>query len=77
MEELYDPQLAQHHLEAQRARGGHHLNHLAAPLGQQPGEPSADQSATRAHEPEQPGRRERPATTRAGLAADQLLLEDL
>ena len=33
MEELYDPGLAQHHLEAQRSRGGHHLTHLAASLG--------------------------------------------
>ena len=77
MEELYDPQLAQHHLEAQRARGGHHLNHLAAPLGQQPGEPSAYQNTTRTRQPQHSGHRERPATNSASMGADQLPLEDL
>jgi hypothetical protein len=33
MQDLYDPALAAHHLAAQRERGGHHLAHLPAPLG--------------------------------------------
>jgi hypothetical protein len=33
MEELYDPALAEGHLDAQRDRGGHHLEHLPAPIG--------------------------------------------
>jgi hypothetical protein len=32
MEELQDPALAEHHLAAQRDRGGHYLDHLPAPL---------------------------------------------
>ena len=32
MEELYDPAPAEHHLAAQRDRGGHYLAHLPAPL---------------------------------------------
>jgi hypothetical protein len=75
MEELYDPELAQHHIEAQRARGGHHLTHLAAPLGDQPNpEPSANPKTPPAPEPQHPS--ERPAT-KGGRRADQLLLEDL
>ena len=33
MEELYDPAVAEGHLAAQRDRGGHHLDHLPAPVG--------------------------------------------
>jgi hypothetical protein len=32
MEELHDPALAEHHLAAQRDRGGHYLDHMPAPL---------------------------------------------
>ena len=80
MEELYDPELAQHHLDAQRARGGHHLTHLAAPLGRQPRpEPSVDQDGAparraRAKRAADERRRDERAPARR---ADQLLLEDL
>ena len=33
MPDLFDPALAEHHLAAQRQRGGRHLTHLPAPLG--------------------------------------------
>jgi hypothetical protein len=33
MQDLYDPALAEHHLAAQRERGGHYPAHLPAPLG--------------------------------------------
>jgi TraM recognition site of TraD and TraG len=33
MQNLYDPALAEHHLAAQRERGGRYLAHLPAPLG--------------------------------------------
>jgi hypothetical protein len=77
MEELYDPQLAQHHIDAQRTRGGHHLAHLAAELGDQPSPDPVEQNANQARQPEKTRRRERPATKAAGPGAGQLLLEDL
>jgi hypothetical protein len=36
MQGLYQQQLADHHLAAQRRRGGHYLTHLPAPLGPPP-----------------------------------------
>ena len=47
----------EHHLEAQRERGGHHLTHLPAPLGDKP-RPRADR----------PRQRRRPARTDTGTA---------
>jgi hypothetical protein len=45
MQDLYDAALADHHLAAQRARGGHHLAHLPAPLeDKSPPEEASDNS---------------------------------
>ena len=83
MQDLYDPALAEHHLAAQRDRGGHYPAHLPAPLG--------DKRSADAHRqngaPRRPGpngdrsrRSDRRATHRQTAqiqATVQLLLEDL
>ena len=63
-EELYDEQLAEHHLAAQRERGGHHPATLPDPLGdKRPRTPSASDSARR-RRPSATGRTgARPAAT--------------
>jgi hypothetical protein len=81
MQELYDPALAEHHLAAQRDRGGHHPAHLPAPLGDKRSADTHGQDSS----PQRPrsdganpssARRPRPADG-ADAAAVQLLLEDL
>jgi hypothetical protein len=81
MQDLYNPALAEHHLAAQRDRGGHHLTHLPAPLGdKRPGDGHPQNGA-----PQRPGPRgtdpdsdqpRRPADG-ADPAAIQLPFEDL
>jgi TraM recognition site of TraD and TraG len=81
MQELYDPALAEHHLAAQHQRGGHHLAHLAAPLGDKA--PAGDASRHGSHdmgggdggEPRR-GRRRRPKDGGDPMA-EQLPLEEL
>ena len=60
-------QLAEHHLAAQRDRGGHHLAHLAAPLGdKRSARPPADQSRARGR----PEPRSDPSRRRAARPTD-------
>ena len=51
MQELYDPALAEHHLAAQRDRGGHYPAHLPAPLGDKRSADTRGQDGT----PQRPG----------------------
>jgi hypothetical protein len=81
MQDLYDPVLADHHLAAQRARGGHHLAHLPAPLeDKSPAEKASDDRSphTPRTDPDDAvaGRTGRPADRR-DPAPDQLPFEDL
>jgi TraM recognition site of TraD and TraG len=57
MEELRDPALEEHHLAAQRKRGGHHLTHLPARLARpsQSHPPSAATGAEPAVRPQEAG----------------------
>jgi hypothetical protein len=49
MQDLYNQELAAHHLAAQRARGGHHLAYLPAPLDTiDPGAPEPPRGAVQA-----------------------------
>jgi hypothetical protein len=81
MQDLYDPALAVHHLAAQRQRGGHHLAHLPAPLGDKaPADhPASDGDRDVGHsdgvEPRR-GQRRRP-NDGGDPIPDQLPLEDL
>jgi hypothetical protein len=81
MQDLFDPALAEHHLAAQRERGGHYLAHLPAPLGDKlpPDEPPQDRTPNlRDHGEADPGP-ERPAGLAGGPggAGAQLALEEL
>jgi len=81
MQDLYDPALAEHHLAAQRERGGRHLAYLPAPLGDKPtrgGRPGDNGSREPAAELTE--HRRNAGTSHAGTddrVAAQLLLEDL
>ena len=78
---LHDPALAEHHLAAQRERGGHHLAHLVAPLGDKrsadapPPSGAPHASGPNGTEPES-GKPARPADG-ANPSGAQLPLEDL
>jgi hypothetical protein len=81
MQDLYDPALADHHLAAQRNRGGHHLAHLPAPLGDKsPTDEPAEDGIPPMRRPDEvdhvPGPAARPADG-GGPAPDQLPFEDL
>jgi uncharacterized tellurite resistance protein B-like protein len=81
MQELYNPALAEHHLAAQRERGGHYPAHLPAPLGDKRSADAHGQDSSR-QRPRSDGahpssdRRPRPADG-ADPATVQLLLEEL
>jgi TraM recognition site of TraD and TraG len=81
MQDLYEPALAKRHLAAQRARGGHHPAHLAAPLGDKRSReaPPQDGAARGQHRNEDgagPRRAPRPAQG-ADRGAAQLPFEEL
>jgi TraM recognition site of TraD and TraG len=81
MQDLYDPALAEHHLAAQRERGGRYLAHLPAPLGDKrsadapPPSGAPHVSGPNGTDPDS-GRRARPADG-ANPGAVQLPFEDL
>jgi hypothetical protein len=81
MQDLYNPALAEHHLAAQRDRGGHYPAHLPAPLGDKRSPDAHPQASTRRRPGPKgtnpgPDRPQRPADG-ADRAEVQLLLEDL
>jgi hypothetical protein len=81
MQDLYNPALAEHHLAAQRDRGGLYPAHLPAPLGDKRSPDAHPQASTRRRPGPKgtnpgPDRPQRPADA-ADRAEVQLLLEDL
>jgi hypothetical protein len=81
MQDHYDPALADHHLAAQHSRGGHHLAHLPAPLGDKSSRDEASDDGIRQTprtDPDDAVSGHTPRTAHRGdLAPDQLPFEDL
>nr|MBA3261474.1 TraM recognition domain-containing protein [Thermoleophilaceae bacterium] len=81
MQDLYNSALAEHHLAAQRERGGRYLAHLPAPLGDKPSPDEAPKDSvpkvSRADETDPGGGRQAQAAGAIDSGVGQLPFEDL